>query len=501
MKHRLKNAPFLSLTPTMKNNTENLLMRFTFFILLAAALFSCSLPRQLQVQNELNPPASYHHIESSDQQATVLPQWREFFKDPYLISLIDTAIRNNPDLKIARQRVEQAHAGVKYHSRNFYPVVNAGASYGITRYGDYTVDGVGNFDTNLSSNISADQRIPNPVPDYFLGLQTTWETGVAGRLRNRKRAAAERFMASAYYRDYVQTLLVSGVARLYYELLAVDNELKIIRQNIDLQERALEIVDIQKQSGQINELAVKQFKVQLLQTRALEAERRQHQIFLINTLNSLTGRFPSPIPRADTLINTNQLAQLKTGFPVSLLENRPDLKEALAQLSANEADLKAARASFFPAMNFSGFIAWNGFNTQFFFNPASLAFTGLAAISLPLINRNQLTYQYRWQAAEKNVAIYNYQKLLLQGVAEVSSLYNTMFYYQQVSNLKLAEVTELKAALSIGNDLFLTGFANYLEVLMIRRSVLDAELQYTNAQKQFFHAYIDLYKAMGGGWR
>lgn len=201
------------------------------------------------------------------------------------------------------------------------------------------------------------------------------------------------------------------------------------------------------------------------------------------------------------MLNADQLERLRIGFPVSLLENRPDLKETIAQLQANEADLRAARAVFYPAINFSGFAALNGFNTSFLFNPASVAYVGLASVSLPLFNRNQITYQYRWQAAEKNVAIYNYQKLLLQSVAEVSSLYNTMLAYQQISDLKLAEVTELKAALNIGNDLFLTGFANYLEVLMIRRNVLDAALQYTNAQKQFLHAYIDLYKALGGGWR
>lgn len=501
MKLLLKKDLYPSWTRIMKSKIKKKHQKILACLLAAALLSSCTLPGQLQVSNKMNLPGAYHHIDSAGQKELSLPVWRDFFKDPHLIALIDTAIKNNQDLKVAGQRLELARAAVQYHIRNFYPTVQANASAGVTKYGDYTVDGVGNFDTNLSPNISQEQRIPNPVPDYFLGLQTSWETGFAGKLRNRRKAASARLMASTYYRDLIQTQLVAGVARLYYELLAVDNELKIIRENIDIQERAMEIVDIQKQSGQINELAVKQFKVQLLQTRALEAERRQHLIFVTNTLNALLGRFPENISRADTLVNTNQLSQLKTGLPVALLENRPDLKEAIAQLQANEADLQAARAAFYPAINISGFAAFNGFNTSFFFNPASVAYVGLASVSLPLFNRNQINYQYRWQAAEKNIAIYNYQKLLLQSVAEVSSLYNTMLAYQQVSELKLAEVTELKAALNIGNDLFLTGFANYLEVLMIRRNVLDAALQYTNAQKQFFHAYIDLYKAMGGGWR
>ncbi|MBX2946899.1 MAG: TolC family protein [Cyclobacteriaceae bacterium] len=484
----------------MKNKIKKLQYNGYLWLAILVGLSSCTLPRLLQVKNETVVPSTYFHVDSVLQKNQNVPQWRSFFKDPYLVALIDTAIKNNQDMKIAGQRMEQAHANMRYHIRNFYPSVQAGASYGVTRFGDYTIDGVGNFDTNLSQNISAEQRIPNPIPDYFLGLQASWEIGFAGKLRNRKKAALERFKASGYYKNYVQTQLVSGVARLYYELLSIDNELKIIRQNLSIQERAMEIVDIQKQSGQINELAVKQFQVQLLQTRALEAERSQHLIFVSNMLNGLTGKFPGEILRADTLINTNQLAQLQTGIPIALLENRPDLKEAMAQLRSNEADLQAARASFFPAFNATGFVAFNGFNTSYLFNPASLAYMGLGSLTMPLLNRKELSYQYRWQAAEKNIAIYNYQKVLLQSVGEVSSLYNTMQAYQQVSNFKLAEVTELKAAINIGNDLFLTGFANYLEVLMIRRNVLESELQYTNAQKQFFHAYIDLYKAMGGGW-
>ncbi|HMP99033.1 MAG TPA: TolC family protein, partial [Cyclobacteriaceae bacterium] len=175
-------------------------------------------------------------------------------------------------------------------------------------------------------------------------------------------------------------------------------------------------------------------------------------------------------------------------------------REAMAQLNANEAELLAVRAAFYPSLNVNGFIALNGFNINYLFNPASLAFMGLAGLTAPLLNRNELNYQHQWQAAERNIAIYNYQRIWLESVAEVSSLFNSMQAYEQVSELKFNEVTELKQASSIANDLFLTGYANYLEVLMVRRNVLEAELQLTNARKEFLHSYIDLYKALGGGW-
>ncbi len=467
-------------------------------IVTALLLSSCKLPQELSGTDSLKQTTTFLYVPDTVQRAQDLPAWRDFFYDPYLVALIDTAIANNLDLKMASQRIYQAQAGFRYSQRVFFPSITAA---GTTRVGDYTVDGVGNFDTNFSPNLTDEQRIPNPVPDYFLGAETNWEIGLAGKLRNRKKAAMSRYMAAEFNRHAVQTHLVAGAARLYYELLAADNELKIIRQNLALQQRALEIVDIQKQSGQINELAVKQFQVQLLQTQALEAERIQYLIGVENSLNTLLGRYPQPIPRSDTLIATDQLAVISSGLPATLLQNRPDIREAEMQLKANEAELKAVKASFFPVLNISAFIALNGFNPTFFFNPASLAYTLTGALTAPIINRNQLMTDYRLQAGEKKVAFYNYQQRVLQGVAEVSSYYNRMMGYQQVSELKQREVNELKTATVIANDLFLTGYANYLEVLMVRRNVLDAEIQSMEATKEFFHSYIDFYKAMGGGWR
>jgi outer membrane protein, multidrug efflux system len=464
-------------------------------------LSSCTLPKELSGTDSVTVAPSYAYVPDSLQHAQELPAWRNFFSDPLLVQLIDTAIRNNLDLKMANQRIYQAQAGFTFSKSVFFPSINARGAAGTTRFGDYTVDGVGNFDTNFSPNLTEDQRIPNPVPDYFLGLETNWEIGLAGKLRNRKKAAMSRLLASQFNRHYVQTQLVAGTARLYYELLAVDSEIKIIRQNLDLQQRALEIVDIQKQSGQINELAVKQFQVQMLQTKALEEERLQYRIGVENSLNTLLGRYPQPIFRSDTLITSNQLSVVASDLPASLLQNRPDIREAELNLKASEAQLQAVRASFFPVLNISAFVALNGFQPTYFFNPASLAYTVAGSLTAPLINRNQIMNEYRMQASEKKQAFYHYQNSVLTGVSEVSSFYNRMMGYQRISELKQQEVVELKTATTIANDLFLTGYANYLEVLMVRRSVLDSEIELTEAQKEFFHAYIDFYKAMGGGWR
>ncbi len=470
-------------------------------VLMVLMITSCQLPKGLSSKDSLATAKMFTYVPDSTQAKISLPVWRNFFQDSLLVVLIDTAIKNNVDLKIATQRIFKAQAGVNFSHNAVFPNLNAKGAMTATQYGDYTENGVGNFDTNLSSNISPEQKIPAPLPDAFLGLQTNWEIGFAGKLHNRKKGAYYNYLSSQNGRQFVQTQLVANVARLYYELLSIDNELEIIRKNIGLQSRALEVVAIQKQSGQINELAVKQFNVQLLHTQSLETEKIAQVIAVENSLNVLLGRFPQPIQRNDTILTENQLMVVSTGVPDQLLQNRPDIMEAENQLKANEAQLKSVRASFFPGLNISAYLALNGFNAAYFFNPASTAYLVTGAITAPLLNRNQLMREYWLQASDKKQAFLNYQKSVLTGVSEVSSFYNRMLSFQRISDLKQQEVSELILAIGISNDLFLTGFANYLEVLTVRRNVLDSELQLTEARKEFFHAYIDFYKAMGGGWQ
>ena len=490
----------------MKRN--HLLISITYivyifgFLVMGSNITSCKLPEGLSGTDTLTTPNNFMHVPDSTQAKVDVPVWRNFFQDSLLVALIDTAISNNIDIKMATQRIFKSQAGFNFSKKAFYPNLNAKGAMAARQHGDYTENGVGNYDLNLSPNITEAQKIPTPVvPDAFIGLETSWEIGFAGKLRNRKKAAYYNYLSSQNGRQFVQTQLVANVARLYYELLSIDNELEIIRRNLDLQSKSLEILAIQKKSGQINELAVKQFNVQLLHTRSLEAEKMLQAITVENSLNVLVGRYPQPIQRSDSILTEKQLIMVNTGLPDQLLQNRPDIMEAEKQLKANEKQLKAVRAAFFPGLNISAYIALNGFNAAYFFNPASAAFMVAGSLTAPLLNRNKLKRDYWLQASEKKQAFLNYQKIVLTGVSEVSSYYNRMLGFQRITELKKGEVSELKMAVDISNDLFVTGYANYLEVLTVRRNVLDAEIQLTEARKEFFQAYIELYKAMGGGWQ
>lgn len=465
------------------------------------ATWSCRVPKELNPVKPVQPPTAFRADTLLSDSAVLVP-WRDYFKDSKLVSLIDTAFHSNLDMQIANQRVFAAQANLSASKNALLPQLRAAGWVGVTQYGKYTQEAVGNFDTNLSSNITSDQKIPDPVTDYYVGAVASWETGLWGKLRNRKRAQYNRFLASTQGRQLVITRLVADVAARYYELLALDNELDIIRRFVRLQERAVEVIHIQKQSGRITELGVKQFEAQLYRFQALEVVKRQEIIATENALNTLLGRYPQPIQRSDTLDLNNLPVMVSSGVPSQLLINRPDIRQAESAFIGSDYELKSARAAYFPSILITADAGMNAFrSSQWFKAPESFAYNVLGGISAPLVNRYQITVAYRNAYASRNQAFLEYQRTVLTGVEEVSTELNRVANYRKVSQLKALERQTLVDAVDISNDLFLTGYANYMEVLIARGNRLETELQLTETYRQQYLAAINLYRALGGGWR
>jgi multidrug efflux system outer membrane protein len=477
-------------------------MRYPAIIIAAliASMIGCKVPQQLNPVGPVKAPAVYRS-DTTFKDSLALAKWREYFRDAKLVSLIDTAMRLNIDLQIANQRVFIAQANLSASKGAMFPQVRASGWVGAIGYGDFTEQGVGNFDTNKSANITSEQQIPDPVQDYYVGLGAAWETGIWGKYRNRKRGQFNRFLASQYGRQLVTTRMVAEVATLYYELLAHDRELRIIRSFIRLQERAVEAIRVQKQSGRITELGVKQFEAQLLRVRALEGIKRQEILTTENTLNILLGRYSQPIDRKDT-IDLNDLPPLiAAGVPSELLLNRPDIRQAESAFIASDYELKSARAAFYPSIVITASAGMNAFKSSLWFrSPDSFAYSILGGLTAPVLNRYQVMAAYRNAYGTRNQAFLEFQRTILVGVGEVSTELNRIMNYRRVSQLKAEEVRTLVDAVSISNDLFFTGYATYIEVLIARQNRLESELLLTEARKQQFLAAVALYRALGGGW-
>lgn len=466
----------------------------------AALLFvsGCKMMQPVKQSAPISTPETFAN--QSDSIGVGAMQWKSFFKDPNLIALIDTALMNNPDLKIAVQRIEAARSNVLLSKGALLPAVGVEVSGGGRKFGDYTMDGVGNYDTNFSENIDEDRRLPAPfMPDYFAGFRSTWEVDIWGKLRTQRRAAYNRFLASEKGKHLVTTSLIAQVSSLYYELLGMDSELSIIQKNIALQQSAVENIKIQKEGGRANELGVRQFTAQLLNTQSLEIQINQRIVEAENNLNLLLGRFPQKIQRPGKL-NENLPERVQAGIPSQMLTRRPDVQQAELDLLANNADLQAARLAFLPSLNITGMLGYNAFKSALLFNPGSLAYSALGGLAAPIFNRKALKAgQKRFEAASIE-SLYTYNKAILTGFQEVSSSLKKIENTKKIADFKTQEVDVLQQAVATSRDLFLTGYATYLEIITAQKNVLEAELALTEVRKDQHLALIELYRSLGGGW-
>ncbi|WAK00458.1 TolC family protein [Methylobacter sp. YRD-M1] len=423
--------------------------------------------------------------------------WRRYFTDPLLVKLIDTAVANNLDLQMALQRIEVSRSSVKLANGALLPKVDLSIGGGVQKFGLYTMDGAG----NASTEITPGQIVPENYTDIFLGLQASWEVDVWGKLRSQRKAAIEGYLSSIEGTNFVISNLVADVAVNYNELLALDNELDIIRQTIQKQEDALEVVKLQKEAGRANELAVQQFRAQLLNAQALEKQTLQQITEAENRLNFLLGRYPQPIERKKEVLFEAVPQPIASGVPSQLLANRPDVREAEHQIEATQFDLKAARAAFFPNFNITATLGYQAFNPEFLFQtPASLAYSLFGTVVAPLINMNALKAQFNTAKANQLTAMYNYQKTILNGYVEVSNELANIRNLEQIHSRKKQQSEALKKSIETSDELYKSARATYLEVLIAQQNALQANLELIDVMKRQRIANVKIYKALGGGW-
>jgi outer membrane protein, multidrug efflux system len=370
-------------TSSVPESNKTLIMKSIYSLSIAATVFlllySCKPLESVQPIREPAMPAMYQ--QSADTSNSALISWKEFFNDRYLARLIDSALLNNWDVQMAFQRMQIAQSDVLLSNGVLKPRVDATVTSALRRYGLYTMDGAGNSSTFMLPG----KIVPTNLPDYFIGFQSIWEVDIWGKLKNRKKAALAKYLATTEGRNLIITNLVSEIAQAYYELQAVDQTIRIIDETIALQQRAFDIVKAKKEAAVLNELAVKQFEAQLLSLQALRVEVVQQSNEVENRINFLAGRYPQVVTR-DTLYYNNPLpATIRAGIPSALLENRPDLRQAGLQLQAAKADVAAARAAFYPSLNITASLGYQAFRPNLLFTtPNRLRLHSLELWWLPL---------------------------------------------------------------------------------------------------------------------
>ncbi|WP_406826545.1 TolC family protein [Pedobacter sp. KACC 23697] len=475
---------------------KNNLYKGLGLVLICAAYTACKLPEVAQRAENKNTPVSFNGSQDTVSSASI--QWRNFFTDPNLINLIDTALKNNQELNITLQDIEIAKNEIKAKKGELLPSVTYGVGAGLDKVGRYTSSGAG----DASTEITPGKLVPEKLPDYHFGLQANWEADIWHKLRNAKKAAINHYLSTVEGKNFVITNLIAEVANSYYELLASDNQLETVRKNIELQSNALELMKIQKQATRVNELAVRKFEAEVLSSKSLEFDIQQDIIENENKINFLLGRFPQPILRDKSGFTDLVPATVHTGLPAQLLANRPDIKQAEYELAAAKLDVKVAKAQFYPSLGISAAIGYQAFNPSYLLRtPESLIYSLAGDLAGPLINRNAIKAEYSSANAKQLQAVFDYEKAILNGYIEVANQLSKISNLQKSYDLKSKQVTALTQSIDISNDLFKAARADYFEVLMTQRDALQSKLELIETKKQQLNAVVDIYQALGGGWK
>lgn len=456
----------------------------------------CKAPMIAPAQSNAGLPGSY--AKNTDTTNVSNLRWRDYFKDAKLVALIDEALKNNQELNITLQEVEMAQNDIRIRKGAMLPSVGVRAGAGLEKVGRYTSQGAG----DASTEIEPGKEMPDPLSDFTVSAYANWEVDIWKKLRNSKKAAVDRYLASVEGKNFVLTNLIAEVADSYYELLALDSQLAIVKQSIAIQQNGLEIVKVQKQAARATEMAVQKFEAEVRQSESLEYGLNQQIRETENRINLLLGRYPQPIERSQQNFTDTALADIHSGLPSQLLANRPDIRQAELELAAAKLDVKAARAEFYPSLDISAAIGLQAFKPSYLTKlPESLLYSVVGDLAAPLINRNAIKAEFKNANARQLQALYNYDRTVLNAYLEVSNQLSKLDNLAQSYGLRQKQVDALGQAIEVSNDLFRSARADYLEVLLTQRDALEARLELVETKKAQLTAVVHVYRDLGGGWK
>lgn len=446
-------------------------------------LTSCQVTNRYK-SPEVNTDSLFRDRPSTDTVTIADMTWCEYFKDPVLQELIEEGLQNNFDLQIAVTRIQQAEANLGMAKAAYFPDVSL----------------VGQAEHSRSSNgVDGKDVLGYHSTTYTLGVSTSWELDVWGKLNRQSKAKYAQFLNSHAYHNLIKTSLVANIATSYYSLLALDEQLKITEETVILLEESTTTMQALMEAGMLNGASVEQSKSLLYSTRVtipdLESQIRQME----NSISTLLGRKPGHVVRA-TISDQMIVSRLAYGVPAQLLAKRPDVQQAeLGFRSAFELT-HAARAAFYPSITLtSGMIGYGANSLSNFFKPENIFASIIGGLTQPIFAKKQLTGNLKIAKAQQQEALLTFEKTVLSAGEEVSNiLYN---YESSISKNEIREsqISSLNKAVDFTQELLKAGEANYTEVLTAEQNLLQAQLGQVSDKLEQLQCSVDLYKALGGG--
>ena len=460
---------------------------YRIFILGAVPLLlaSCFAAKEYERPQELIDE-TYYRTDAIEQDSInmAVVSWRELFSDPILQEHIETGLENNIDIRVALQQILAAEAYFKQGKAGYFPTLDATAQ--MTHQ-------------ELSSN-SQFGGLFSSLDQYELSASLSWEADIWGKIRSNKRAFGAQYLQTVEAHKAVKTQLVAMIASSYYQLLALDEQLRVTEETIETRSSSLETTKALKEAGNVTEVGVKQTEAQLYTAQALRIDLINEIRLLENSFSVLLGQQPGAIER-DGLRNQEIETSLKTGVPAQLLVNRPDVRASeFALINAFELT-NVARSNFYPSLTLSATGGLQALQIDELFDTNSLFATLIGGLTQPIFNRRSIKTQYEVAQAQQEQARLQFKQALLTASREVSDALYTYEAATEKLDVKRKEFEAYNTATEYSEELLDNGLANYLEVLTARENALNSSLDLINTRLTQLQSVVDLYEALGGGWQ
>ncbi|MCY7420459.1 MAG: efflux transporter outer membrane subunit [Chitinophagaceae bacterium] len=463
----------------MRKYSCNSLIAFCSILVILGA---CNVAKPYKAPNDVSPNL-YRNAGNADTTNMGYLPYSEVFTDTILQGLIEKGIERNLDLQIAYTRVQQAEAYYLQTGAALLPTLNSNAGVTVSKLSE--AQGFG---------------IRTSATQYQLGLSSSWEADVWGRLRSNRRANLANFLQTEAAAKAVQTGLVSAIATYYYTLLALDQQLIITQQTVYNWDTTVNTIKELKKAARVTEAAVVQSEAQRYAAEITIPDLKQRILETENALSILLGNDPAAIKRGN-LSEQQTLSILQTGVPVQLLANRPDVQQAELQFRSNFELTNVAHASFYPALSITASTGLSAFNFANFLSASGFAASIGAGLTQPIFNQRINRTRLAVAEAQQHGSLLNFQNTLLNAGREVS---NAVSLHQTAMDKMLVRTSLLNAlqkSVDYSQELLRYGFANYTEVINARQSLLQAVLGGVNDRLQQLQALVNLYRALGGGSR
>lgn len=470
---------------------SNKFNNYTLAVALLTVLLEGCAPGRNYKRPDLGVPAQYGATTSAD-SSLATQSWKEFFIDETLSQLIDRAVVNNFDLRLAIKRIEASRSYAKQAKAAWLPALSAQASASTNIPSENSLNGI-----SLENFLGTSH-----IEDYTLATTLSWEIDIWGKIRRQREAAVASYLQTQEAARAVQTSVVEEVANSYYTLLMLDAQLRIAQRNVTLSDSTVQMMRLQKDAGLVTELAVQQSVSQLQNAQILVPQLEQAVILEENALRLLLGDWPGSVSRSTTLDALPERDSLSAGVPADLLRFRPDVRASEMALVAANARVGAAQGNMYPSLTLTATGGLNAFEASNWFTmPASLFGIVSGSVAQPIFQRRMLKTQLEVAKIEREERVIAFRQSVARAAHEVTNALAKLDKLKRQQAVATARVETLEQAVKNAHLLFSSGMADYLEVISAQSRALQAELDEAAILRQRLAARVELYKSLGGGWR